>query len=158
MSRKIKRILLIFAILVGALLIAAAMSAMRKEPPKKPREELAMLVDVMVLDVMDSSFFVRSQGTVRPRTETVLSAEVSGTITSISPKYIAGGVFEVGLPTLVSASFLGRAGRFLLVGGLIRVFGPQIRDAIDKYFNILSIAFIILLVGGFFVVKLISGG
>ncbi|MGB5257105.1 MAG: efflux RND transporter periplasmic adaptor subunit, partial [Woeseiaceae bacterium] len=37
---------------------------------------------------------VRSQGTVRPRTETVLSAEVSGTISSISPKFIAGGVFE----------------------------------------------------------------
>ena len=96
MSRKTKRILLSIAILTGAFLIAAAMSAMRKEPPKKPREELAMLVDVMVLDVMDSSFFVRSQGTVRPRTETVLSAEVSGTITSISPTYIAGGVFEAG--------------------------------------------------------------
>ncbi len=96
MSRKTKRVLLSIAILIGAFLIAAAMSAMRKEPPKKPREELAMLVDITVLDVMDSSFFVRSQGTVRPRTETVLSAEVSGTITSISPKYIAGGVFEAG--------------------------------------------------------------
>ena len=29
----------------------------------------------------------------RPRTETILSAEVSGTITDISPKFIAGGVF-----------------------------------------------------------------
>lgn len=96
MSRKIKRILLIIVILAVAVLIAAAMSAMRKEPPKKPREELAMLVDVMVLEEMNTRFTVRTQGTVRPRTETVLSAEVSGTITSISPKYIAGGVFKAG--------------------------------------------------------------
>ncbi|MDH3416422.1 MAG: efflux RND transporter periplasmic adaptor subunit [Gammaproteobacteria bacterium] len=37
---------------------------------------------------------MRSQGTVRPRTETILSAEVSGSIVSISPKFIAGGVFR----------------------------------------------------------------
>lgn len=96
MSRKIKRILLIIVILAVAVLIAAAMSAMRKEPPKKPREELAMLVDVMVLEEMNTRFTVRTQGTVRPRTETVLSAEVSGTITRISPKYIPGGVFKAG--------------------------------------------------------------
>ena len=55
-----------------------------------------MLVEVMTLETMAADFEVRSQGTVRPRTETVLSAEVSGTITSVSPKFIAGGVFEAG--------------------------------------------------------------
>jgi RND family efflux transporter MFP subunit len=96
MRRQTKRILLILAILIGATLIAVAMTALRQEPPKKPRDELAMLVDVMVLKTMEANFVVQSQGTVLPRTETVLSAEVSGTITSISPKYIAGGVFEAG--------------------------------------------------------------
>jgi RND family efflux transporter MFP subunit len=43
---------------------------------------------------MTANFEVSSQGTVSPRTETVLSAEVQGTITSISPKFIAGGVFD----------------------------------------------------------------
>lgn len=66
---------------------------------------------------------------------------------------IAAGVFEVSLPTLIGASLLGRAGRFFLVGGLIRVFGPTIKDFIDRYLNILTIAFIVLLVLGFTVVS-----
>ena len=66
---------------------------------------------------------------------------------------IAAGVFKVPLPTLIAASLLGRAGRFLLVGGLIRVFGPAIRDFIDRYFNILTVAFVVLLVLGFVVVS-----
>jgi membrane protein YqaA with SNARE-associated domain len=69
---------------------------------------------------------------------------------------IAAGVFKIGLPTLVAASVVGRAGRFLLVGGLIRMFGPQIKELIDKYFNILSIAFVVLLVAGFLVVRMVS--
>ncbi len=62
---------------------------------------------------------------------------------------IAAGVFKVSLPTLIAASLLGRAGRFLLVAGLIRIFGPTIRDYIDRYFNILTVAFVVLLVLGF---------
>jgi len=69
---------------------------------------------------------------------------------------IAAGVFNIGVSTLVGASILGRAGRFLLVGGLIRLFGPQIKEFIDKYFNILSIAFVVLLVAGFLAVRMVS--
>jgi membrane protein YqaA with SNARE-associated domain len=69
---------------------------------------------------------------------------------------IAAGVFKIGLPTLVGASLVGRAGRFLLVGGLIRMFGPQIKSLIDKYFNLLSIAFVVLLVLGFFVIRMVG--
>ena len=69
---------------------------------------------------------------------------------------IAAGVFKIGLPTLVAASLVGRAGRFLLVGGLIRLFGPQIKSLIEKYFNILSIAFVVLLVLGFFVIRMVG--
>jgi RND family efflux transporter MFP subunit len=42
------------------------------------------------------SLTVQSQGTVRPRTETILGSEVSGAIINVSPKFIAGGVFEKG--------------------------------------------------------------
>ena len=69
---------------------------------------------------------------------------------------IAAGVFNISVPTLVGASILGRAGRFLLVGGLIRMFGPSIKAFIDKYFNILSIAFVVILVGGFLAIRLVS--
>lgn len=88
------RILLILGIPILAIVAAVAMMSLKQEPPKKDRIELDPLVEVIVLRPMTTNFEVRSQGTVRPRTETILSAEVSGTISSISPKFIAGGVFQ----------------------------------------------------------------
>jgi RND family efflux transporter MFP subunit len=93
MSRKAKRIALIVSILAVAGAVAFYMSSMRKEPPKKPVKSLAMLVEVAELEPVEARFPVRSQGTVRPRTETVLSAEVSGAVVEISAKFVAGGVF-----------------------------------------------------------------
>ena len=93
MSRKAKRLFLITGILAAAIAVFALLSMMRKEPPKKPAESPALLVEVVELEPVDAQFPVRSQGTVRPRTETVLSAEVSGAIVEISPKFIPGGVF-----------------------------------------------------------------
>ena len=88
------RKLLIFGILAASVVIAVVMVQMRPAPPKKENVELAPFVEVLVLEAMTANFEVTSQGTVRPRTETILSAEVSGTITSISPKFIPGGVFD----------------------------------------------------------------
>lgn len=88
------RILLTLGIPILAVLAAFAMMSLRQEPPKKERVELDPLVDVIVLEPMTANFAVQSQGTVQPRTQTILSAEVSGTIASISPKFIAGGVFQ----------------------------------------------------------------
>jgi len=87
------RKLLILGILVAAVVVAVVLLQLRPEPPKKDTVELDPLVEVMVLEHMTANFEIRSQGTVLPRTETILSAEVSGTITSISPDFIAGGVF-----------------------------------------------------------------
>jgi len=88
------RKLLIFGILAAAVAVAALMAQMRPEPPKKDDVDLDPLVEVLVLESMTANFQVSSQGTVLPRTETVLSAEVQGTITSISAKFIAGGAFD----------------------------------------------------------------
>jgi len=87
------RILTIIGILVFAIVGVGVMSSMRPDPPKKERVELDPLVEVIVLENLTANFEVQSQGTVRPRTQTILSSEVSGTITSISPKFVAGGVF-----------------------------------------------------------------
>jgi RND family efflux transporter MFP subunit len=93
MQRKTRRILTIAGILAAALAATLIMSSLRPEPPKKDEDNLELLVDVMTLETMQASFQISSQGTVRPRTETALSAEISGTIVSISPKFVAGGVF-----------------------------------------------------------------
>tara|TARA_Y100000310_G_scaffold334036_1_gene412833 strand:+ start:28 stop:651 length:624 start_codon:yes stop_codon:yes gene_type:complete len=68
---------------------------------------------------------------------------------------IAAGFWKVGLLPLIVASAIGRSARFFLVGFLIYMFGPKMKDFIDKYFNWLSIGFFILLVGGFFILKII---
>ncbi len=90
------RVLTIIGIFVFAIAGVVIMGSLRPEPPKKERVELDPLVEVIVLETMTANFEVNSQGNVRPRTETILSAEVSGTITSISPKFVAGGVFQAG--------------------------------------------------------------
>ena len=66
---------------------------------------------------------------------------------------ISAGLFRIPLLTFVAGSVLGRSGRFFLVGGLFRLFGPSIRTFVDRYFNLLSILFVILLVLGFVVIK-----
>ena len=93
MQRKTKRILLIVAMLAGAIVLSVGMTGLRKPPVKKDVEKLDILVEVLELETMTASFIISSQGTVQPLTETVLSAEVSGTIVHTSPKWIAGGVF-----------------------------------------------------------------
>jgi membrane protein YqaA with SNARE-associated domain len=66
---------------------------------------------------------------------------------------IAAGAFQVSFPTLVIASALSRPARFFLVGGLIYLFGPRVKTFIDKYFDWLTIAFVILLILGFVLIK-----
>lgn len=90
----LKRIALIAGILLAGVAISTAMVQMKPAPPKKERVDLDPLVAVLVLETMTANFEVTSQGTIRPRTETILSAEVSGTITGISPKFVAGGLFD----------------------------------------------------------------
>ncbi len=66
---------------------------------------------------------------------------------------IAAGVFEIGLPVLLLASVLGRSARFFAVAACIYVFGPSVKDLIDKYFELAMVLFAVLLVGGFVLIK-----
>ena len=66
---------------------------------------------------------------------------------------IGAGIFNINFFVFILASAVGRAGRFFLVAGMIRIFGKSIKIFIDKYFNLLSILFVVLLVGGFLVIK-----
>jgi len=66
---------------------------------------------------------------------------------------ITAGVCHVNLVMFVIASTVGRAARFFLVGMLFRIFGKPIRGFIESYFNLLSILFTVLLIGGFFLIR-----
>ncbi len=66
---------------------------------------------------------------------------------------IASGVTKMALPIFVAASIVSRGMRFFLVCGLLYWFGPPIKDFIEKYLGWLTLAFGILLVGGFVAIR-----
>ena len=66
---------------------------------------------------------------------------------------ISAGAFRINFPVFLFASLVSRSARFFLVGGLIYRFGPRIQSFIEKYFNILAIAFTVLLIAGFVAIK-----
>jgi len=66
---------------------------------------------------------------------------------------ISAGAFHINFPVFLFASLVSRSARFFLVGGLIYKFGPEIQAFIEKYFNMLAVAFTVLLIAGFVVIK-----
>ena len=68
---------------------------------------------------------------------------------------ISAGAFNINFPMFIIASTISRSARFFLVALLIKKFGKPITSFIDKYFNILSIVFTILFIGGFFALKVL---
>ncbi len=96
MKREVKRYVLIASIFVVAIGGAFGLSKMKPPPETKDAADVDLMVDVLPLERTVANFTVRSQGTVRPLTETILSAEISGSIVSISPRFVAGGVFASG--------------------------------------------------------------
>jgi membrane protein YqaA with SNARE-associated domain len=68
---------------------------------------------------------------------------------------VAGGVFHVSLVTLIAGSLVGRAGRFFIVAGLIRLLGPAVKPFIEKHLEWCFLAGTALLIGGFVAVKML---
>lgn len=66
---------------------------------------------------------------------------------------VASGVFAVPIPTVVSASILGRAGRFFLVAAGIRLGGPKLKPHIEKYLEVAVTLLFLLGIGGFMAIK-----
>jgi membrane protein YqaA with SNARE-associated domain len=70
---------------------------------------------------------------------------------------ISAGVFKLNFFGFLIATIVGRFARFFLVAALLRKFGEPIEKIIDKWFNILTIVFVVLLVAGFYVIKVVLG-
>lgn len=68
---------------------------------------------------------------------------------------ITAGFAKSDFLSFMLVSLFARSARFFLVAALIWKFGPKIQRFIDKYFNLLSIAFMVLLVGGFVCIKVV---
>lgn len=70
---------------------------------------------------------------------------------------IASGVFWrddlSNFASFMGASLFGRSARFFLVAGFIWYFGPTIKTFVEKYFELLTVAFTVALILGFVAVK-----
>lgn len=74
---------------------------------------------------------------------------------------IAAGFFKMNFLVFIIASVISRSARFFVVAGLIGLtfnkYGNRIERFIDKYFNLLAVLFVILLILGFMTIRLVSG-
>ena len=66
---------------------------------------------------------------------------------------ITAGIAQLRFWPFMLVSVLGRGARFFLLGMLVYFFGPQIQNAIDQYFELLTVSFLALVVLGFVAVK-----
>lgn len=68
---------------------------------------------------------------------------------------ITAGMFKIDFGVFLVASLVSRSARFLIIGGLIYLFGPRIQVFIDRYFDLLAVSFTVVLVGSFVLLKVL---
>ncbi len=93
---KLKKLLLPIVIIVLSALATWALVNTKPEVETKVAVPLAPLVRALEVVREDLTFDVRAQGTVLPRTETTLIAQVAGTVRTVSPRFETGGFFSRG--------------------------------------------------------------
>lgn len=91
-----RRWLIPLVIVAAGIAATTTMIVLRPQPPSTPTAERVVPVDVLTVTSTDMNITISSQGTVAPRTQTALVAEVSGRVISVSDKLVAGGFFNAG--------------------------------------------------------------
>jgi RND family efflux transporter MFP subunit len=96
--RKVFRYFLPLGLIVLAIVVVIGMATMArgKRPDRQDAGQTAVLVETIPATARSLNFIVQSQGTVRPRTQTNLVAQVSGIVESVSESFVAGGFFHAG--------------------------------------------------------------
>lgn len=93
MNRKILFPILVLIIgVLGAFALVNSREVVQTKPPEVPTP----LVRVQSIKPTDLQLIVSAQGTVAPRTESTLVAQVPGQIIEVSPSFVNGGFFEKG--------------------------------------------------------------
>lgn len=67
---------------------------------------------------------------------------------------IASGVVQLNLAVFTVASIIARGLRFFLIAWLLKTYGEKMRSFIEKNLGWLSVLFLVLLIGGFLLIKL----
>lgn len=97
-AKKILRYFLPLGLIILAIVVVIGMATMArgKRPERQDSGQTAVLVEAIPAKARSLNFIVQSQGSVRPRTQTNLVAQVSGIVMSVSNNFVAGGFFRAG--------------------------------------------------------------
>lgn len=68
---------------------------------------------------------------------------------------IMSGWTGMPLVTFIATSIIARGARFFIVAGLLWAFGAPVRDFIERRLGLVFAAFVLLLLGGFFILRYI---
>jgi membrane protein YqaA with SNARE-associated domain len=68
---------------------------------------------------------------------------------------IASGAIEMPFVPFLGISLIGRGARFFLVAGALRLFGARIRRTLEHNFDLASLLFVALLIGGFLILRVL---
>lgn len=95
-AANLKRLILPLAIVFAGIALAALLLATGPTLTPQPVEPLTPLVRVQTVTLSDVALSARTHGTVAPRTESELVAEVAGRVISVNPNLVSGGFFKAG--------------------------------------------------------------
>ena len=93
MNRRLKYVLPVVVILFGVL-ASTVMIRSRRAPETRVPDVPVPLVRVQSVELEDLPLVIHSQGTVSPRTESVLMPEVPGRVIEVATSFASGGFFE----------------------------------------------------------------
>lgn len=71
---------------------------------------------------------------------------------------ITAGFVGMNIGVFLLASVVSRSISFMIVGVLFRLFGAPIKAFIDRYLGLVTVGFVVLVVGGFAAITLLGGG
>ena len=97
-AKKLLHYFLPLGLIILAIVVVIGMATMArgKRPERQDSGQTAVLVETIPAKARSLNFIVQSQGSVRPRTQTNLVAQVSGIVVSVSNNFVAGGFFRAG--------------------------------------------------------------
>jgi len=91
-----RKLWLPIGILAVGIVLVGIMFAMRRSVPLAPPEPIVPLVRVQPIAKQPFRFVVKGHGTVTPRTESDLVAQVAGEAVWVAPSFVPGGYFAEG--------------------------------------------------------------
>ncbi|MEE8321871.1 MAG: efflux RND transporter periplasmic adaptor subunit, partial [Gammaproteobacteria bacterium] len=95
MHKIVQKFLPVILIILSLILVAGLIAVNKARRPERQEESIqATTVDVIPIERVSLNLSITSQGSVSPRTETTLVAEVSGKIVNVSANFVAGGFFR----------------------------------------------------------------